>query len=223
MSSISAVGSQFTSPLQRLQSELSAEISNGTIQSSDQGALSTALTDIDKAMQSQRQSDQASGTRPSPAEMKSKLADLISSEVQNGTITSDQATELQNLFAKAMPSRGHGGHGGGPGGPAVREGRRRARRGRCRRQRRVSTSSTSSTSTTSSTDSDIEKLLADFLKSVRAILKRVERELRRERPQHQRQRRARDGLPELRIARGASGRVLLPLAGEGALASARVG
>ena len=48
MSSISsAVGAQSFSPLTQLQNELSSEVSSGAIGSSDQGALSAALTDID--------------------------------------------------------------------------------------------------------------------------------------------------------------------------------
>ena len=47
MSAISSVASNpysQTSPLDRLQNELSSEVSSGTISSSDQSALSTALT-----------------------------------------------------------------------------------------------------------------------------------------------------------------------------------
>jgi hypothetical protein len=69
-------------------------------------------------MQSNRASDQASGTRPSPDEMKSKIDDLINSQVSSGKLTSDQATELQGIF-KAAFANGPGGAGGGgsPGGP----------------------------------------------------------------------------------------------------------
>ena len=83
--------------------------------SSDKDALSAALTDIDSAMQASRASDQASGTRPSPDELKSKIDDLIAGEVSSGKLTSDQATELQGIF-KAGFANGPGG-AGGPGGP----------------------------------------------------------------------------------------------------------
>ncbi len=66
-------------------------------------ALSTALTDIDTALQQSRSSDQSSGTRPSKDDMKSKIDDLISSEVSNGTLTSDQAEELKGVF-RVRPS-----------------------------------------------------------------------------------------------------------------------
>ncbi|MET3840172.1 hypothetical protein [Bradyrhizobium sp. OAE829] len=118
MTSISAASAQsYQSPLQKLQNELLSEVNSGVISSSDKDALSAALTDIDSAMQSSRASDQASGTRPSPEEMKSKIDDLISSQVSSGKLTSEQATELQGVF-KAAFANGPGGAGpGGPGGP----------------------------------------------------------------------------------------------------------
>ena len=98
MTSISAASAQsYQSPLQKLQNELLSEVSSGVINSSDKDALSAALTDIDSAMQSSQASDQASGTRPSPDEMKSKIADLIESQVSSGKLTTDQATELQGI------------------------------------------------------------------------------------------------------------------------------
>ena len=116
MTSISAASAQtYQSPLQKLQDELLSEVKSGAIKSSDQDALSSALTDIDSAMQASRASDQASGTRPSPDELKSKIDDLIAGEVSSGKLTSDQATELQGIF-KAAFANGPGG-AGGPGGP----------------------------------------------------------------------------------------------------------
>jgi hypothetical protein len=96
MTSISAASiNTYQSPLQKLQDELLSEVNSGAISSSDKDALSAALTDIDSAMQASRASDQASGTRPSPDELKSKIDDLIAGEVSSGKLTSDQATELQ--------------------------------------------------------------------------------------------------------------------------------
>ena len=84
-------------------------------------------------MQASRASDQASGTRPSHADLKSKLDDLIAGEVSSGKLTSDQATELQGVF-KAAFAKGPGGRGrsrrsasGRPGPAAL---------GRCVLQRR---------------------------------------------------------------------------------------
>ena len=111
MTSISAASAQtYQSPLQKLQDELLSEVKSGAIKSSDQDALASALTDIDSAMQASRASDQASGTRPSPDELKSKIDDLIAGEVSSGKLTSDQATELQGIF-KAAFANGPGGAG----------------------------------------------------------------------------------------------------------------
>jgi hypothetical protein len=112
MSSISSVGFQNQSPLTILQNELASEVSSGPISSSDQSALSSALSDINSALQSD-----SSSSPPSPSDMKSKIDGLISQEVQSGKLTSDQAKELQNIFANAFKG-GPGGAGGPPpGGP----------------------------------------------------------------------------------------------------------
>jgi hypothetical protein len=75
--------------------------------------LSAALTDIDSAMQASRASDQTSGTRPSPDQLKSKIDDLIAGEVSSGKLTSDRAAELQGIFKAAFAN--------GPGGPPPAE------------------------------------------------------------------------------------------------------
>lgn len=155
MTSISAASAQtYQSPLQKLQDELLSEVSSGVISSSDQDALASALTDIDSAMQASRSSDQASGTRPSPDEMKSKIDDLIDSQVASGKLTSDQATELQGIF-KAAFANGPGGAGGpppgGPGGPPPADG-------------------ASSSDDTSTSGSSIEDILEQFLQSLQETL-----------------------------------------------------
>jgi hypothetical protein len=164
MTSISAASiNTYQSPLQKLQDELLSEVNSGAISSSDKDALSAALTDIDSAMQASRASDQASGTRPSPDELKSKIDDLIAGEVSSGKLTSDQATELQGIF-KAAFANGPGGAGGpggpggaggpppgGPGGPPPTDG--------------ASSSDDSSSSTTS-----IDDILKQFLESLQESL-----------------------------------------------------
>ncbi|MBR0777311.1 hypothetical protein JQ625_20970 [Bradyrhizobium diazoefficiens] len=92
MTSISSLSSHHhhASPLQRLQDELRSEVSSGAINASDQSALSSALGDIDSALQSSRVSDQ---------------------EVSSGKLTDQQATELQGIFKAAFA------HGPGAGGP----------------------------------------------------------------------------------------------------------
>ena len=166
MTSISAASAQtYQSPLQKLQDELLSEVKSGAIKSSDQDALASALTDIDSAMQASRASDQASGTRPSPADLKSKIDDLIAGEVSSGKLTSDQATELQGIF-KAAFANGPGGAGGpggpggaggpppgGPGGPPPADG--------------ASSSDDTSSSTTSTS---IDDILKQFLQSLQESL-----------------------------------------------------
>src|SRR6266568_122367 len=147
MTAISTVSSNqyaFTSPRDLLQNELTQEVSAGTISTGDQDALSSALDSIDSSLQSQRDTDRASGTRPSPGDLKSKVDDLIASQVSDGKLTSDQATELKNVFQNAFAK----GPGSGPGGRDA-----------------TSAEGSSDTSSTSS-DTDLQKLLADFLSSL---------------------------------------------------------
>jgi hypothetical protein len=156
MTSISAASAQtYQSPLQKLQDELLSEVKSGAIKSSDQDALASALTDIDSAMQASQASDQASGTRPSRADLKSKLDDLIAGEVSSGKLTSDQATELQGVF-KAAFAKGPGGPGGAggppPGGPPP------------------SGDASSSDDTSSSSSTSIDDILKQFLQSLQESL-----------------------------------------------------
>lgn len=158
MTSISAASaSNYQSPLQKLQQELQSEASDGTISSSDQPALTTALQDIDTALQQSRSSDQSGGTRPSKDGLKSKIDDLISTEVSNGTLTSDQADELKGVFQSAF-SKGPGGPGGAggppPGPPPSDDGSS------------DSASSTGQTASGSSTDSGTAKILEQFLQAL---------------------------------------------------------
>ena len=164
MTSILAASAQtYQSPLQKLQDELLSEVKSGAIKSSDQDALASALTDIDSAMQASRASDQANGTRPSHADLKSKIDDLINSEVSSGKLTSDQATELQGIF-KAAFANGPGGAGGPggprgaggppPGGPPPSD----------------DASSSEETSSSSSSSTSIDDILKQFLQSLQESL-----------------------------------------------------
>jgi hypothetical protein len=173
MTSISSVGFQHQSPLATLQNELTSEVSSGTISSSDQSAMSSALTDINSALQSD-----ASSSPPSPSDMESKIDGLIAQEVQNGKLTSDQATELQNIFSNAFKG-GHGGAGGpgGPGGPPPGgpggPGGASDSQSQSASSDSDSSSSSGSSSTNSSSSSDSSpsnstiNLLQDFLKLLR--------------------------------------------------------
>ena len=108
MTSISPTSSQslYQSPLDRLQSTLASEISAGTINSSDQSALSSALTDIDNSLKGGASGQSGAA---SPTDIKTKINDLISGEVSSGNLTSAQAAELQKVFSDTFS--------GGPNGP----------------------------------------------------------------------------------------------------------
>src|SRR3979490_3124512 len=115
MTSISAASSSaYLSPLQKLQDELQAELKSGAISSGDQGALSSALTDINSSLQTSPASDQAGGSKPSADGLKSKIDNLIAGEVSSGKLTSDQATELPAVFNGPL-ARARGGPSGGGG------------------------------------------------------------------------------------------------------------
>src|SRR5271169_5530634 len=114
MTSISATsGNSNLSPLQKLQDELQAEVNSGAISSSDQAALSSALTDINSSLQSNPASASAGGTNSSPGDLKSKIDSLIAGEVSSGKLTSDQATELQGVFKAAFANGADGPSGTG--------------------------------------------------------------------------------------------------------------
>lgn len=91
------------SPSDRMKLQLQAAVSAGTVSSADQSALGSALDDIDSAMKAG--GPPAAGTDPSS--MKTKVDSLVDQEVTDGKLTSDQATELKQLFGAAQ---------GGPGG-----------------------------------------------------------------------------------------------------------
>ncbi len=137
------------SPRESLQKELDSEISSGTIQESDRSALEDAFDAIDQAMQANRPTE-GSGRPSSPQDMQQKLADLVDEQVDAGTLTSDQADELKQLFASAAPQGGPGGPGGGPGGPPPPE----------------SEEAADAASSSTSSSSDLAKLLEEFLKQL---------------------------------------------------------
>jgi hypothetical protein len=132
MTSIAPSSNNYLSPLQQLQAALQSEVNSGAISSSDQGALSSALTDINSSLQSGSGNAPASGTNLPPGDLKSKIDTLIAGEVSSGKLTNAQATELQGVFKDAFASgagapsetagpqaagatpHGHHGHHGGP-------------------------------------------------------------------------------------------------------------
>lgn len=150
MTSITALatGTAQQSPLDRLKSTLADEVTSGSVAASDESALSDALDAIDRSLTSEAAT---SGT--SPTDMKSKIDDLIDRQVDAGTLTEDQATELKKVFSDAAPQAQAGGGapppppaGGGGGGAPPEE----------------TDSSSSSTSDTAA------QLLEEFLEALKA-------------------------------------------------------
>lgn len=115
MSSISSASfanqaaQRLPSPRDRLQSELQSAIQSGEIASTDESALSTALDTIDSTLRAERASGGRRTAPPSPDEMKEKIGGLIDAQVEAGTLTEEQASALEEVFADAFAK--------GPGGP----------------------------------------------------------------------------------------------------------
>lgn len=145
MTSISATSTTGYSPLDLLKQELAKEVSSGTVSSTDETALSSALDDIDSALKSQTGSS-STGTPPSPDQMQSKIDSLIDNEVSSGKLTADQAKELKAVFANTFA--------GGPGGAASAS------------SASNDASSTDSSSSSSNTTADIEELLKTLLEAL---------------------------------------------------------
>ena len=104
MTSISATsGSNYQSPLQKLQDELQAEVNSGTISSSDQDALSAALTDINSSLQGGPAVDPGSATNFSPSDLKSKIDGLIAGEVSSGKLTAIRPTNCRVSSRQRSP------------------------------------------------------------------------------------------------------------------------
>ena len=115
----SSFGAQRLSPREMLQNTLASQVSSGEVSASDESALSAALDSIDQAMKAERGSFSATRTAPpSPDEAKAKIDDLIAKQVEAGTLTEDQASELKEIFSETFGTGPGGGRGpGGPGGP----------------------------------------------------------------------------------------------------------
>ena len=152
MTSISATSSSTAlTPLQKLQQELQAELTPGKVASGDSDALSSALAEIDKSLQSDGAS-RSNSAQSKPGDIKSKIDDLIDAQVASGKLTTDQATELQGVF-KAAFAGGPGHAGGPPPGPPPSD-----------------STSADATGSTDSTDADtaLQKLLAALQESLAA-------------------------------------------------------
>jgi hypothetical protein len=110
MTSISSTLASFLQPPgSKVQSRLQSAVSSSSISAADQTALSGAITDIFSQLTGASTATTAatttitaaSGTTAAPASMKDRVDGAIDNEVSSGKLTSDQATELKSLFAKA--------------------------------------------------------------------------------------------------------------------------
>jgi len=176
MTSIAAASnSNYLTPLQQLQAELQAEVNSGAISSSDQGALSSALTDINSSLQGGNGAASAGGTNISPGDLQSKINSLIASEVSSGKLTSAQAAELQGVFKAAFANgagpAGAGGANAAPpiggqlAGPPAAGGSHHGHHGHHGGSHGGDTSSTGNSSGSSNTGS-VNDILQQFLKSL---------------------------------------------------------
>lgn len=151
------------SPRDMLQNTLASQVASGAVSSTDESALSAALDTIDQAMTADRGSSAGRTARPSPEDAKKKISDLISQQVEAGTLTEDQAKELQDIFDKTFsggPQGHHGPHGAGgppPGPPPGEEGG-------------SDDSSGTTTFSITTNDSAVSTALQDFLKQLQEKL-----------------------------------------------------
>lgn len=99
MNSLSLLPLAGPSPRASMDARIAAAASAGTISTTDQSALSTALDGIDSSLKSD------AGGRG--ADMKTRIDGLIDGQVSSGTLTDDQAAELKGFFAQGA-LRDHG-------------------------------------------------------------------------------------------------------------------
>ncbi|SHM22174.1 hypothetical protein [Roseibium suaedae] len=101
-------------PQKSIQSKLSEQVSAGEITSDDMDAMLSALDAIHDDM-----APEATGSSepPSKEEMQSKLESLLSEQVEEGTLTQDQADELSAMFESGEMGPPPPPPGEGPMGP----------------------------------------------------------------------------------------------------------
>ena len=89
-------------PRTDMDNKISAAVEAGSISETDAAALEGALDSIDSALGSSG----TSGSKLDPSEMKDRIDSLISDQVDAGTLTEEQAAELQDLFAQGPSGAG---------------------------------------------------------------------------------------------------------------------
>jgi hypothetical protein len=101
----------YTSRRGRLQSELNQQISSGAIKSSDKDAISSALDEPDSTLSSGSSSSSNSVGGTDSSDTRSKVSDLVASQVKSGKLTSDQGKELMQILDNVARPDGSGGSG----------------------------------------------------------------------------------------------------------------
>ncbi|MCJ2177250.1 hypothetical protein [Novosphingobium album (ex Hu et al. 2023)] len=91
-------------PRTDMDNKISAALEAGSISETDATALESALDSIDSALGTG--SSGTSSSKLDPSEMKDRIDSLISDQVDAGTLTEDQAAELQSLFAQGPSGAG---------------------------------------------------------------------------------------------------------------------
>ena len=89
-------GMQPMSPQERMEDKLTALVSSGEINSTDEEAISNALDDIDSALQSS--APEEGSPPPTREEMEATIDSLIDEQVEAGNLTEEQAEELSAMF-----------------------------------------------------------------------------------------------------------------------------
>lgn len=92
-------------PRNDMDNKISAALESGSISETDATALEGALDSIDSALSSGSSSGTSSG-RLDPSGMKDRIDSLIAEQVDAGTLTQEQADELQSLFAQGPSGAG---------------------------------------------------------------------------------------------------------------------
>ncbi|KQP31057.1 hypothetical protein ASF49_10760 [Methylobacterium sp. Leaf104] len=117
MSSISASQAPvFPSPQMRAHDRIAAQTASGSISSTDQTALDTAVDTIDAALKSSDGAGAAGQARLAPEDMKTRIDDLIGQQVQSGSLTSEQARTLKSVLGGESGGSSVAGVGGRSGG-----------------------------------------------------------------------------------------------------------
>lgn len=152
----------------RMAQAIAQQEQSGALSSTDATALTSALSSIDSSLQGDSTStngvssstDSSSDTRLDPSQMKDRIDSLISDQVSSGALTSDQASELKNLFSShgtsvTSSTDTTGGAPPPPPGPPPSDAD-------------ASGTGTTSVSGTSSTASSASDLLSTFIQQLQA-------------------------------------------------------